>query len=175
MILEARGFSHERFTNHITPYYNSNTTAQQLYRELCSNVAEKSANIFNRNINQLFSTSGGRNSIKNFCENCFRINSTQYILAGMDCRQQFAVEVPNSTTWNDSYDIKGIEASPRLEKGQPEVGIIIILKSKNGDIYNFTFRIEIRWSHGKLCGNPEGKLYKEFAYRNLPWVSDILR
>ena len=34
-------------------------------------------------------------------------------------------------------------------------------------------RIEIRWSHGKFCGNPEAKIYKQWSYNSLPWAVNL--
>lgn len=172
-IYQKRGHDRKMFRKHVTPLFKNDPKAQDLYNRLCKAVSKESANRFNVNIRKLFNTRGGLNRLRSFCEHCFRINSTPYILAGIDGRQEFAVELPNSTDWNANYQIRNIEAFPRPDRGQPEIGLTIALRTEENP-FNFNFRIEIRWSHGKFCGNPEGKLYKEFAYNDLPWVYKII-
>lgn len=45
--------------------------------------------------------------------------------------------------------------------------------------FEFTEKIlhypaEIRWPHGKFCGNPEGKLYKDFKWVDVPFFKRII-
>ena len=57
-------------------------------------------------------------------------------------------------------------------RGQPIVFIDITLRdTETSVLHTFSFRLEICWSHGKFWGAPEGKLYKDFLYVDLPWVN----
>ena len=143
---------------------NYNEDARHLYHKLCKKVSQESADIFNNNLSQKDILS----------EYLFRINSVSYILAGIDCKNQFAVEVPDSTTWKNNYRLEEVYAYP-VSAGQPEVGIrakVCAINTK--EYFNFDFSVEVRWSHGKFNGNPEAKLYKKFAYKDVPWCYNII-
>jgi hypothetical protein len=49
------------------------------------------------------------------------------------------------------------------------------LDKKNQKKFSRKIRSEVRWSHGKFCGNPEGKLYKHdsWSYSDLPWAMSV--
>jgi len=41
-------------------------------------------------------------------------------------------------------------------------------------IYTYNFHIELRWCHGKFCGNPEAKLYKDFDWSSVRFFEKIV-
>lgn len=159
--------------------FRNNPRYQQLYSELCERVTNESARRFTENMQVLLNTSGSSPMLRSFCEHFFRINSTAYILAGIDGslsggrgNNNFAVEIPSATNWNTRYNIHRINAEAASGRGQPIVFIDITLRDRETSVlHTFSFRLEIRWSHGKFCGAPEGKLYKDFLYVDLPWVT----
>ena len=77
------------------------------------------------------------------------------------------------TTWRNKYLIKKIEAKA-LVAGQPEVLINFeFIEIATRKEFSYGIKCEVRWSHGKFCGNPESKLYKynHWKYEDLPWVN----
>ena len=73
--------------------------------------------------------------------------------------------------------MKQIVATPdrQVQREQPVVKLLLTLENKTSRKQEkIPFHVEIRWSHGGFGGNPEAKLYKEFAWLDLPFVTKIL-
>ena len=105
----------------------------------------------------------------------FRLNNFSYTLVGMDHNSALCMQVPAAAKWENDYEICSIEAKDGLAK-QPQVDISFTIRNKRTkEEYTFEVFIEIRWSHGKFCGNPEGKIQKRFNYAHLPWLVDLRR
>jgi hypothetical protein len=85
------------------------------------------------------------------------------------------VEVVDLENWEENFEIVGVTAEA-LTRGQPEVLLSFdFLDKKNQKKFSRKIRSEVRWSHGKFCGNPEGKLYKHdsWSYSDLPWAMSV--
>lgn len=92
------------------------------------------------------------------------------MLAGLDEGNPFAVRLLDITNWKKEWVVKSITAIPLPDRGQSIVNMILEVEKKlTRARYQLPFHVEIRWSHGKFCGNPEGKLYKEFHWRDVPF------
>jgi hypothetical protein len=145
------------------------------YERMCKNVSEVSANRFN----QLFSAS--KNSIlrssvfENIIKQFFRINGVPYLLVGLDNNQPFGLQIPDITQWKKDWKIHSLTASPDLTKKQSVANFRMVIENRHTNIrYNYDFHAEIRWSHGKFCGNPESKLYKNFTWSSVSFFSSII-
>lgn len=148
---------------------------ESLYATMCREVAQNSALEFNEHLSAL--PTNERSAVhETVMRQFFRIDTTPYLLVGLDKRKGFAVQIPDLTTWKRQWRIESIEAIPDLGRGQSVVKITVTTVSKNSRItvYKFGFRVEIRWSHGKFCGNPEGKLYKNFAWVDVPFFEVLI-
>jgi len=147
----------------------------ETYRRLCHNTAQRSADIFNQRLIEALSSNQARGVQMGIVKAFFRLNSSPYILAGVDRGENIALSFPDANTWNQNWEFISIEAWPDLSAGQSVVRFLLKIKNKKSKvIYSFDYHAEIRWSHGKFCGNPEGKLYKDFAWKDLPFVKDLL-
>lgn len=148
---------------------SNNSNVIKAYKVLCEKVSNESAKIFNEN---LTSALNAKNNILNgIFKYFFRLNSVEYILAGIEKNKPVAVLLIPIDQWEKKYEIISVVASP-LQKGQPEVLLSFSFKDKKSKTsYCFVAQVEIRWSHGKFCGNPEAKVYKTWNYADLPWVS----
>lgn len=145
------------------------------YRKLCHKTAQRSADVFNQHLREALSSNQSRGVQMGIIKTFFRLNSSPYILAGVDRREDIALSFPDANTWNQNWEFVSIEASPDLNAGQSVVKFLLKIRNKkNKAIHEFKYHAEIRWSHGKFCGNPEGKLYKDFAWKDLPFVEDLL-
>lgn len=140
----------------------------KLYVSMCNQVAMSSADEFNKRLSSL--RSNARTAVsENFVKQFFRINHVPYVLTGIDHKQDFGVRIPDITSWKREWIIQGIRAEAR-KGGQSMVNISLSMQNKRDQSdYSASFRVEIRWSHGKFCGNPESKLYKEFLWRDVPF------
>lgn len=138
-------------------------------------VARQSAKMFNEYIEK--STQGNTRSavLEQIARNFFRMDTTQYILGGVEKRKEFAVVVPALTDWKNTWKITKIEAVPDLRKKQSVVRIIVSYESKKTrSSKTASFHIEIRWSHEKFRTRPEAKLYKDFRWTDLEFMPSIL-
>ena len=104
----------------------------------------------------------------------FRIGEGEYILCGLDNGQDFAVAIPDLTTWWRDWTLKSITAVPDLAAGQSQVWFDVVVQEKRGtrQSHSLRFRAEVRWAHGKF-GTPEAKLYKTFAWTDVPFFKQI--
>ena len=104
------------------------------------------------------------------------METVSYVLAGMDHKNRMALRIPDLTSWKKDWELQAVTATPALDKGQSEVNIAFEFKNKSTKSQiELPFHIEIRWSHGKFCGNPESKLYKEFSWLDGPFFENLLR
>ena len=143
------------------------------YQDLCDKVSIESANIFNLNFQKFAKDTRNKNRLVPIFHFFFKINGVSYYLIGSEKNKPFVVGLPPSSKWVKKYEFLNIEAISR-KAGQPEVNLNFSFKNKEtGEIYNIPLKIEIRWSHGKFCGNPEAKVYKQWSYAKLPWVTVI--
>jgi hypothetical protein len=148
---------------------SNNSNVIKAYAILCEKVSNESAKIFNANLTS--SLTDKNKVLPGIFKFFFRLNSVEYILAGVEKNKPFAVSLMPVDQWIKKYDFVDVIALP-LQKGQPEVLLRFSFKDKKSKTsYCFDARVEIRWSHGKFCGNPEAKVYKTWNYADLPWVS----
>lgn len=147
------------------------------YQTMCNKVACESAEQFN----QLFSSTWRerRSDLTiHIMRIFFRMNSTNYILACIEKRKQpFALIIPDVTSWSKNWELIEVKATPKL-CGQSVVEFIVTIRNKNNkkknrNTFEFPFHAEIRWSHGKFCGSPEAKLYKDFSWNTVPFFQVI--
>jgi hypothetical protein len=148
---------------------------EKLYATMCGNVAKSSAIEFNDHLNHL--PSNERSAVyETLVRQFFRIDAVPYLLVGLDKRKGFAVQIPDLTSWKRQWRVDSVLAIPDLGRGQSVVKIKVTTTDKNNraSTYEFGFRVEIRWSHGKFCGNPEGKLYKSFSWLDVPFFQKLV-
>jgi hypothetical protein len=151
-----------------------NIAVLNAYAQLCEKVSNVSADIFNQNLDAYISKQKNiSNALQPIFYFFFRINGVKYILAGTEDTHPFAVYMQPGDIWIKKYEFLKILAIP-LQSGQPEVLLRFFFKDKleKREFY-LDLKIEIRWSHGKFCGNPEGKVYKKWKYTDLPWSEPI--
>lgn len=170
----------KKFSTYVANLHTSSQSkVLESYDQLCRKVSAESAKIFNTNI----TTSLAKNNIQ-ISQNkilsklfafYFRLDSNQYTLCGTENSLSFAVEVQDLKNWEDCFELLGVKASA-LDRGQPEVLLTFdFLDKKTEEKFSRKIRSEVRWSHGKFCGNPEGKLYKHdsWSYSDLPWAKSV--
>jgi hypothetical protein len=144
------------------------------YLKMCHEVAKKSANIFNDEIAKSLKSSSRSAILENLSRWFFRIDAIRYILCGIDYGDDFSLLIPDITSWKGEWTIREIKAVPDLSRRQSVVSFLLELARKStGQTHTAQFHSEIRWSHGRFCGNPEGKLYKDFSWRTIPFFSSI--
>ena len=149
------------------------------YIAMCHKVARISAETFNENYmsaKQKKKSQADEHLAKVF----FRLNSVPYLMVGIDGNREFALVMPSITEWRRNWVIKDVSAVADIHRRQCVVNFRLVCKEKEpkkeksskGEAA-FNFHAEVRWSHGKFCGNPEAKLYKEFRWADLPFFKRL--
>lgn len=140
---------------------------------LYQKVSRVSAERFNQNLqnvpkNRL--TNVHREILRQF----LRVNGERYISLGIDTnRRDFILEIPSIDDVIRFWQIENIRAR-EVVAGQSVVKFELVLTHKNAPLrVSLPYRVEIRWSHGVFCGNPEAKLYKEFPWVEVPLFTQI--
>jgi hypothetical protein len=145
------------------------------YNAMCQRVAQYSADAFNQNLAGALGTNLRSSTLENIVKQFFRIDVVPYLLTGLDHHRLFAVEIPALTSWKQDWKLAGVLAQPDLASGQSVVDIRVTVENKATHAkHSVKFHVEVRWSHGKFCGNPEGKLYKEFCWTDVPFLGRIV-
>jgi len=144
------------------------------YRELCHRVAEKSADLFNQNLTASLSTGSRKAVLENLARWFFRLNAVQYVLCGIDRKDEFALVVPDLTSWLREWYLADVAATPDITRGQSVVDFdVVYRRKKDRSEHRAPYHAEIRWSHGRFSGAVESKLYKDFAWRDLPFLPGL--
>jgi site-specific DNA-methyltransferase (adenine-specific) len=147
----------------------------ELYLAMCRRVAEASAELFNRNFLTAMDGLSPKWVIESIAKNLFRIDSVEYVMAGVTGSKVYAIKMPSLSRWKKEWEIVGVQATPDLSRGQSVVKIIVQYKNKKETtVYEASFHVEIRWSHGKFVQAPEAKLYKDFKWVDVPFVESIV-
>jgi tRNA A-37 threonylcarbamoyl transferase component Bud32 len=147
----------------------------QLYTSFCHEVAHQSAELFNRTLNQSLAGPIKNSITENIIRRFFRLGDSEYVLCGLDGNDDFGVTVPALTAWKrGGWSFKRLIARPDLLRGQSVVNFELVIEERDKrKEHCFPFHAEVRWSHGKFAGNPEAKLYKEFAWTDVPFFQQI--
>ena len=153
---------------------DAKTEFTRRYRQMCRNVSLASANRFHQNFQAAINTNIRSSVLENIVKQFFRVNAVPYLLVGLDKHRPFGLQIPDITAWKRDWRIVSLIATPDLTRGQSVVDICMVLEEKTSKAnHSMDFHVEIRWSHGKFCGNPEAKLYKEFSWSSVPFFRNI--
>lgn len=171
---KVKGSQRKKFSEHVANLHKiNNPKVLQRYQELCNKVSEESARIFNENFLQFEKERKNKNRLTPIFHFFFKINGVSYYLIGSEGGNPLTIHLPSSSEWTKKYEFLSIEALPNCA-GQPEVILKFKFKDKiDSKEFEIPLKIEVRWSHGKFCGNPEAKVYKQWSYKELPWVKVI--
>ena len=166
-----------RFIRQIITSYSDATkrTFQNLYVNMCHRVARSSSGLFNQNIATSMESRARTATIEYLMRWFFRMNAIRYILCGIDGADTFAVEIPTLTEWKAAWNLSNITSSPATNRRQSVVCFHLIFERREtGESHTTQFHTELRWSHGRFCGAPEGKLYKDFSWVEVPFFRSLI-
>ena len=145
------------------------------YYSLAQNVSTYSAKVFNDNFSAAMQTPSRNAIIEHIIKYLFRLDSVEYLLTGIEGQSVFGVKIPSITQWKKEWEVLKIFAKPDLKRKQSRVIIVVNYRNKiQKTTHSAQFHVEIRWSHGKFCGAPEGKLYKDFKWSEIAFVQTIV-
>lgn len=143
--------------------------------KMCRMVAIVSAQIFNEYLKVSLSSSSKNSIIDKIIKDLYRLDSVEYIVAGVSDGKEFAAGVPSIDDFRQEWEIRSIKAVADLSRKQSVVNIFVTYRNKEDKTAEYTnkFHVEIRWSHGKFCGSPEAKLYKDFKWYDVAFMQLI--
>jgi len=143
--------------------------------KMCHRVASGSAQKFNEYLQVSLNSPSKNSIIDKIIKDLFRLDSVEYIVAGVSSGKEFAVRVPSIDDFKQDWEIRSIKAAADLSRKQSVVNILVIYRNKADKTAEYTnkFHVEIRWSHGKFCGSPEAKLYKDFKWSDVAFMQPI--
>ena len=132
------------------------------YAELVSEVARESAQ---RWAIQLRTPTQQRTMLWRL----LRLSATPYFVLGTGSGESLRIRVATPWDWNQAWDLAAFDLSAQ-PAGQPVVGWTAVIRSRGapGTEREVNGHVEIRWSHGRLGGSPEAKVYLDTPHREVP-------
>ncbi|MCC5952385.1 MAG: hypothetical protein JJU45_09865 [Acidimicrobiia bacterium] len=126
---------------------------QTAYLELCNVVADETARRWQR---RLRSANPVRRTQMFF--RMLRIAGAPYWLLGTKGRTPVRLAVTDTSDWRQRFELVRFDVRP-TRAGQPRVDWRAVVRDRgDDDTVAVEGYCEIRWSHGKLSGNPECKV-----------------
>jgi hypothetical protein len=136
------------------------------YNKFCDEVSEKSSVILNANLKK-------ENQKLEFFWRLIRLQAAPYFLLG-SCKENgktkpLKLRVDTPWDWNNNFELISFKAFAKPGKGQPivEWKAEILVKGEKDPVVVIG-HVEIRWSHGKFCSNPEAKVYLDTPHEKVP-------
>lgn len=137
------------------------THVQPRWLELCEAVANASAVRLTANLQH-------RRAELRLLWRLLRIGDAPYFVLGMAGTKAMRLRIASAWDWLQAYDLRSLDVRAR-PAGQPEVGWrAVVRRRESGSEMEVHGHIEVRWSHGRLQGSPEAKIYLDTAHDQVP-------
>ncbi|MEZ4679262.1 MAG: serine/threonine-protein kinase [Caldilineaceae bacterium] len=144
------------------------------YIAFCHEIAEASATLFTKKLDDSLSTPIKNSIMENIVRNFFRLSDSEYVLCGLDGKMDFGVILPDITSWRQNWSLRHVTAKPDLSRNQSVVKFeLSFVEKRTRKERCLPFHAQVRWSRRKFGGNPEAKLYKDFAWSEVPFLPQI--
>ncbi len=97
-----------------------------------------------------------------------RIGDAPYFVLGADGRSHVRLRVASAWDWTQRFDLRSFSVA-RRQAGQPEVGwSAAVTERESKRVVEISGHVEVRWSHGRLQGAPEAKVYLDTPFTSVP-------
>jgi hypothetical protein len=131
------------------------------WRELVDVVSERSAERWRAAI-------GTRQDSVRLLWRLLRIGPTPYFILGVGDKGPLRLRILTSWDWSYRYRLEDLEVSAG-SGGQPLVRWSAHVRDRDhGRIDEVRGHIEVRWSHGRMKGVPEAKIYLDTPHAHVP-------
>jgi len=131
------------------------------WTDLCAEVASQSAARWARQLSN-------RRAQTRLLWRLLRIGAAPYFVLGARGLVPIRLRVASAWDWLQHFELEQFNVSTR-EAGQPEVSWQAdVLRRLDGDRVDVRGHVEVRWSHGRLQGAPEAKIYLDTPHVNVP-------
>ncbi|MCE5207292.1 MAG: hypothetical protein LLG42_03165 [Chloroflexi bacterium] len=168
------GAEKENFTDFITGGLVNDMVFSDLYVRMAHKAADAAANEFIGHFSAL-PTNRKAQVADRIARTFFRIDSNSYIYVASEGKRSYALRIPSLTDWKANWKVTYVNPVSDNSRGQGYIKMPILVQNKADQmIYTYNFHIELRWSHGKFCGNPEAKLYKDFDWSSVRFFEKIV-
>ncbi len=136
-------------------------STQELYAKFSILVSRKSAQRWERNLK-------GPLAKELMVHRLIRLCPCPYFILGLNRNQPVRLRVDSPWDWRQKFELLDFSISSS-EAGQPEVDWRFTYKDKlSGSQREVEGHVEVRWSHGRFNGNPEGKVYLDSDPLQIP-------
>ncbi|MGH2685170.1 MAG: hypothetical protein ACRDJP_06880 [Actinomycetota bacterium] len=136
-------------------------SVQPAWSDLCIAVADASATRWAANI------ANDRARLR-LLWRLLRIGDAPYFILGAAGRNRVRLRVASAWDWTQAYELRSFEVTSR-PRGQPEVAWNAAIRERaSGQERRIEGHVEIRWSHGRLQGSPEAKVYLDTSHDAVP-------
>lgn len=97
-----------------------------------------------------------------------RLSATPYFVLGTGSGESLRIRVATPWDWCQDWELSGFETSAEAA-GQPVVSWTATVRPTGGSgECEVKGHVEVRWSHGRLGGSPEAKVYLDTPHRGVP-------
>lgn len=104
-----------------------------------------------------------------------RVSAVDYFFLGTQGGRPQRLKLINSADWHAQYSVESFAASPSDEALQPQVNWCAEIRARADAQRGCRVEghVEVRWSHGKFCGNPEAKVYLDTPVEQVPGYEEF--
>lgn len=140
----------------------------QAYLEFCIAVSHASAERWRSNL----TTARTREEM---LWRLLRFAGAPYFVLGASGRDVLRLHIYTPWDWRRDFSLRSFIVAADAQAGQPLVrwrAVVRRLADRSDNVLQG--HVEIRWSHGRFCGNPEAKVYLDTPHAEVPGYA-ILR
>lgn len=136
------------------------------YLAFVADVSKKTCAVWNSKIKQ------AKEKLELFWR-LLRMQSAPYFVLGADTKNR-PIRYRVGTPWDfqQKFQIENFDISPG-SAGQPTVNWRVVILDQDGTSHLVNGHVEVRWSHGKLGGLPEAKVYLDSPPTAVPGYAPI--
>lgn len=136
-------------------------STQEQYAKFSRLVSRNSAERWERNLESPLAK-------ELMVQRLIRLCPCPYFILGLNRNQPVRLRVDSPWDWKQKFELLDFSVSSS-EAGQPEVDWRFTYKDKlSGSQREVEGHVEVRWSHGRFNGNPEGKVYLDSDPLQIP-------
>jgi hypothetical protein len=140
---------------------SSSPESDDAYLALCREAAQVSARRWDQSLHTLAER-------RAMLWRLLRLSSAPYFVLGTGRTESLRLRVATPWDWQQRFELQGLEVYPE-QAGQPRVGWAASVRDREEACdREVRGHVEVRWSHGRLGGNPEAKVYLDTPHRNVP-------
>lgn len=137
------------------------------YRAFCAAVSTASAARWNSNLRNL-------QAKEEMLWRLLRLASAPYFILGIMPKDVLRLRIHTPWDWRQEFRLQEFDIWGDGQAGQPMVRWRAAIKRlADGGESAVDGHVEVRWSHGRFCGNPEAKVYLDTPHQEVPGYAGL--